>query len=69
MCRAAHARSLESWSITEAPKVDGGCKPFFQLLKDLLSLEYVGLKTKWFEDLFWRGSGGPGGQRFAQLCG
>lgn len=32
-------------NITEAPKLDGGCLPFFQLLRDLPSLECVGLKT------------------------
>lgn len=40
-------------SITEAPKGDGGCKLFSQLLKDLPSLARVGSKTEWFEDLFW----------------
>ena len=31
--------------VTEAPKLDGGCLPLSQLLKDLPSLEHVSLKT------------------------
>lgn len=56
-------------SVTEAPKLDGGCLPFSQLLKDLPSLECVGLKTiKWFGDLFWRGSCGCGSHGFAAVA-
>lgn len=32
-------------SVAEAPKLDGGCLPFSQLLKDLPSLEHISLKT------------------------